>query len=535
MTTDLMRPGLMTTVDGTTGTVQAAPMRGVAGDGTVTAAAATRVPAGPRRRRMGPGGVAANTLSHTPHPPARPGLVTSSTTARVVPSTLAGLDGAVVSPTASDVLKAAARFGPSPWDSLAEESPLPRLYVTPGALIATRTSARQLVRAAELEQVRRIAAVNVGARYGAADAAYSVVSRQPSVWGELPGRTPGYGPVAHSLASRTASMWGELPADSPGWSSARRVTGFSAKSRVNMTRALASLDWTPLHALAESGRVPAMVTLTWPGDWETVAPTGKAVKRHVRMWLRRYRRVWGESLMGVWKLEFQGRGAPHIHIFMYPPHGRAPGRGAGAGLSFHHWLSVVWADIVDHPDPAEYQKHLAAGTAVDVDTALKCTDPRRLITYFSKHGQYRDKEYQHIVPEPWRESGAGPGRFWGYWGLRHADVPVELAGDDYLLATRILRRYAARSRIRACNVAGQPCPGQVHESACGWRYVRPMAAVKALRRDVDESTGEVIWRKHRRRARVRRFTSGAGFMLVNDAPALAHQLARAIAVCGDRQ
>jgi hypothetical protein len=486
---------------------QAAPMPGVAGDGTVTLpSASTRVSAGPRRRRKGPGGVDANPLPPPHHSPPSPGLVTSSTTARVVPSTLAGLDGAVVSPTASDVLNAAARFGPSPWDSLAEESPLPRLYVTPGALIATRTSARQLVRAAELEQVRRIAAVNVGAKYGAADAVCSVATRAVIRWGDTPERSPG-----------------------------RQVTGFSAKSRVNMTRALASLDWTPLHALAESGRVPAMVTLTWPGDWETVAPTGKAVKRHVRMWLRRYRRVWGESLMGVWKLEFQGRGAPHIHIFMYPPHGRAPGRGVGAGLSFHHWLSVVWADIVDHPDPAEYQKHLAAGTAVDVDTALKCTDPRRLITYFSKHGQYRDKEYQHIVPEPWRESGAGPGRFWGYWGLRHADVPVELAGDDYLLATRILRRYAARSRIRACNVAGQPCPGQVHESACGWRYVRPMAAVKALRRDVDESTGEVIWRKRRRRARVRRFTSGAGFMLVNDAPALAHQLARAISVCGDRQ
>jgi hypothetical protein len=450
--------------------------------------------------------VADGQLSPLPTTDPASGLVTSSTTARVVPSTCAGLDGMVVSPTASDVLAAAESFGPSPWDSYAEESPLPRLYVTPGALVATRTSARQLVRAAELEQVRRIATVNAGARYGAADAVYSV-------------------------ATHVAVRWGDVPERSPG----RQVTGFTAKSRSNMVRALASLDWTPLHVLAEDGRVPAMVTLTWPGDWETVAPSGKAVKRHVRMFLRRYRHVWGESVVGAWKLEFQGRGAPHIHIFMCPPHGRAPGRGAGAGLSFRHWLSVVWADIVDHPDPVEYQKHLVAGTAVDVGEALKCSDPRRLAVYFSKHGQYRSKEYQHIVPEIWRESGNGPGRFWGYWGLEQVAVPVELTGNDYLLATRILRRYASRSRIRACNVAGQPCPGQVHEPGCGWRYVRPMCPVKAPRRGVDQSTGEVVWGKHRRRARIRRFTSGAGFMLVNDAPMLAQQLARAVAVCGDRR
>jgi hypothetical protein len=44
-------------------------------------------------------------------------------------------------------------------------------------------------------------------------------------------------------------------------------------------------------------------------------------------------------------------------------------------------------------------------------------------------------------------------------------------------------------------------------------------------------TGEVIWRRRRRRARSRRFGQGAGFVIVNDAPAMARQLARAIEVC----
>ena len=45
-----------------------------------------------------------------------------------------------------------------------------------------------------------------------------------------------------------------------------------------MCRTFAELDYTPL---VESGRVPAMVTLTYPGDWECVAPDGASVKRDV--------------------------------------------------------------------------------------------------------------------------------------------------------------------------------------------------------------------------------------------------------------
>ena len=44
-------------------------------------------------------------------------------------------------------------------------------------------------------------------------------------------------------------------------------------SRSSMCRTFAELDYSPL---AESGRIPAMVTLTYPGDWEVVAPDGPA-------------------------------------------------------------------------------------------------------------------------------------------------------------------------------------------------------------------------------------------------------------------
>jgi hypothetical protein len=60
----------------------------------------------------------------------------------------------------------------------------------------------------------------------------------------------------------------EIPTSDP----CREILGWSRKSRANMVRALCELDYRPM--LADPGRVPAMVTLTYPGDWLTVAPDG---------------------------------------------------------------------------------------------------------------------------------------------------------------------------------------------------------------------------------------------------------------------
>jgi hypothetical protein len=414
----------------------------------------------PRRAGTARAAVAGGLTLQTTHP--IPGLVPSAITARVDALAVAG---------------AARAFGETPWRSLAEESPLPRLKIAPGVLVLTRTSVAQDVRAAELAHVGLVAKVNVA---------------------------------------------GQFLAENPDWRPkglpARSVTEWSGKSRSNMVKTFACLDWSPMAELEAVGRVPAMLTLTYPGAWEVVAPDGKTVKQQLRKLLLRYQRAWGEPLIGAWKLEFQGRGAPHIHIFMAPPHGRARGRGAGGRLSFTHWLSVVWADVVNHPDSVEYMKHLAAGTGVDYAEALRCSDPKRLAVYFGKHGQYRDKEYQNQVPELWQAPGAGPGRFWGYWGLKPLVAAVDLRPDDYELAARILRRYAERVRV--------------WDKAAGeWKYVRAMYGTKGRYAAVDYSTGEIGWRKHRRRTRVRRFGSCSGFLLVNDGPAMATQLARAIEVC----
>ncbi|MFV1503258.1 hypothetical protein [Mycobacterium kansasii] len=289
------------------------------------------------------------------------------------------------------------------------------------------------------------------------------------------------------------------------------ITEWSRKSRSAMCRTFAELDYSPL---VESGRVPAMITLTYPGDWEVVAPEGASVKRHMVLWRKRFQREYGEPARYIWKLEFQRRGAPHIHLWMAPP--MSPGR---SGRSFALWLSEAWSLVVDHPDPAQKARHRLAGTAIDVRNGLKACDPKRLAIYFTKHSSPNlngDKEYQHVVPELWRRPGCGPGRFWGVYGLKKAIAVVELTQDAYLTARRIVRRW---SRCQAVY------------SGSGSRFptvVVPRTAIRLVPR-VDRDSGRVTHRRvRRRRTLCCQGGLAGGYALVNDGPAFAAQLARAI-------
>jgi hypothetical protein len=304
----------------------------------------------------------------------------------------------------------------------------------------------------------------------------------------------------------------------PEFPSRSEVTEWSRKSRSRMTRRLAEVDWAPL---SESGRLPAMITLTYPGDWETVCPDGQTVKGHFFAFLRRWERAWAEPFTGAWKLEFQARGAPHFHLYCCPPlDGRIAGAGrsrpaAGDGLTFHHWLSVVWADVVAHPDPVEYMNHLAAGTGVDLAEGLRYADPKRIAVYFTKHGMYASKEYQHSVPGRWRAPGKGPGRFWGYRNLDRAVAFVELGVHDADRLARTLRRWG-----RAQGLTREVWAPRVR----GGR-VRPVYP------DVIGLTGlQLVAARRERKRRVRRrrayLKCGAGFVCVNDGPALAAALSR---------
>ncbi len=262
-----------------------------------------------------------------------------------------------------------------------------------------------------------------------------------------------------------------------------------------MTQRLSELDYTPLVG-GSSQRLPAMVTLTYPADWLTVAPNGGAVKRHLDALRKRYERAWGELMAYIWKLEFQRRGAPHLHLLTCPPLGACHD---GSGQAFPDWLSRVWADIVAHPDPDERAKHERAGTGVDYNEGLRAQDPKRVAVYFTKHGAAEAKGYQHRVPQAWQAPGKGPGRFWGYRNLRRVVAAQEVTDEDYTWAARLLRRYDRAKGV-----------------------TREVTVCRTNRK-----TGRVRKRKVRRR--VRRFTGGnrSGFLCVNDGAALGADLARA--------
>ncbi|WP_231978468.1 hypothetical protein, partial [Mycobacterium sp. E3298] len=291
----------------------------------------------------------------------------------------------------------------------------------------------------------------------------------------------------------------------------RAITEWSRKSRAAMCRSFAEVDYTPL---VESGGVPAMVTLTYPGEWQSVAPNGASVKRHMMLWRKRFQREWGESARYIWKLEFQRRGAPHIHLWMAPPH--TVGR---SGRTFRDWLSQEWADIVGHPDPEQRARHLLAGTGIDILNGLRACDPKRLAIYFTKHSSPNldgDKEYQHVVPELWQQPGRGPGRFWGVYGLKKAIAVVEIAQDAYLAARRIVRRWSRSQAIYSNPASSFPTA------------VLPRTATRLVPR-VGQNTGVVTHRRvRRRRAFCNQGGLAGGYALVNDGPAFASRLATAL-------
>jgi hypothetical protein len=54
------------------------------------------------------------------------------------------------------------------------------------------------------------------------------------------------------------------------------------------------------------------LTLTYPADY----PNPRIAKRHLDTYMKRLRRKF-PKLAGVWRLEFQRRGAPHFHVLLF--------------------------------------------------------------------------------------------------------------------------------------------------------------------------------------------------------------------------
>jgi len=153
------------------------------------------------------------------------------------------------------------------------------------------------------------------------------------------------------------------------------VSGFSESSRGRMRRFL-------------RGCVPefrTMVTLTYPAGFPS---DGRTVKRHLRAYMERCRRMLGDRApdeSAFWFLEFQGRGAPHFHLFQTFDVPRET-------------LARWWYEIVNSDD----DRHLRAGTRIERITGGR----NGCVSYANK---YAAKSEQKQVPIGYEHVG----RFWG--------------------------------------------------------------------------------------------------------------------------
>lgn len=218
------------------------------------------------------------------------------------------------------------------------------------------------------------------------------------------------------------------------WRPKQNLTSWSSKSRTKMLERFATLDYSSFQV---PDSILGFITLTYPKSWQLVAPTASASKTHLQSLRKRFERTYGRPLFGIWKMEFQRRGAPHYHILAPIPLGR----------EFREWLSVNWTEVVNHPDPKEREKHLLAGTGVDKAKGLNASTAHRISYYFSKHASPNigAKEYQNTPPQEWVDSGS-VGRYWGYWGLKIAVSWVEVSQENALFMARTLRRWQRAHR-----------------------------------------------------------------------------------------
>lgn len=132
----------------------------------------------------------------------------------------------------------------------------------------------------------------------------------------------------------------------------------------------------------------ALITLTYPANFPT---RGKMVKKHLNTFLVALRRATApsEALCYLWFLEFQKRGAPHVHILVNLPLADMPPK---------QWFSDTWYRVVGSQDI----RHLRAGTRVE-----ELRNERSGAHYAVK---YAKKMQQKAVPKGFAEVG----RFWAH-------------------------------------------------------------------------------------------------------------------------
>lgn len=152
---------------------------------------------------------------------------------------------------------------------------------------------------------------------------------------------------------------------------------FSQRSRMNLQEAVRNTEvsWG------------SMACLSYPAEFPI---DGRRVKKHLRAFLEAAKRRYGSGVDYLWFLEFQKRGAPHIHILF------------GKQVEVDRkWLAASWFRIVGSGDPKHYRVQCHKKQWQEVYSEDGCE------RYVAK---YAHKTFQKVVPEGFENVG----RFWGH-------------------------------------------------------------------------------------------------------------------------
>lgn len=222
-----------------------------------------------------------------------------------------------------------------------------------------------------------------------------------------------------------------------------KISDFSYKSRQRLMRKIAMID-------AREAGLPVFLTLTYPEDF---SKDWESWKRDIHTFSKAVRRRWSE-VWGVWKMEFQKRGAPHFHLMLWglpriygTEHMRdkklcwrvLPGISRPSDLDVFNWINETWFRIVGSGDA----KHLQAGINLEPVQSWKGVS-----SYVSKYlGKIQGGEF---VP------CEHTGRFWGVvqgskWPVKK--LVVKFGADVHFKYRRVLRKMQERVAKRAARQA----------------------------------------------------------------------------------
>lgn len=319
--------------------------------------------------------------------------------------------------------------------------------------------------------------------------------------------------------------------------------GQSGRSRNNMMKFFTSL---PLEKL---GMRPALITLTYPGDWRRWVPDAATFEKHRKSWGERFERYWKEPLIGPWAKEFQPRTeqpverqlAPHLHAYVRLPeavtdleyaglrarqrkardliaqYGHRRGKylqpvigwgrnGENYGGDFGLWLRDMWTEVVGTfgIDPKHHGRGVDVRVAFYNEGAARAMDRDLLSTYLAKEsGKWQQKRRPENFP--------GRMRWFGSWGETEGFYPsrTEFTFEDPAVGRVVADVLARLQRARNVKRYG-PMPKELDHRRPGdggWAMGPDAPAdmrrlVRFAEREVDKA------RERRERSERRRNFSG---------------------------